>query len=59
MSGKEADALTSLLDLTKGYAEHEYKTISDTIKMRTSVTAKSSAAEVNAQEKMLTRTAMP
>ncbi|MBE6964415.1 MAG: LemA family protein [Ruminococcaceae bacterium] len=59
MSGKEADALTSLLDLTKGYAEHEYKTISDTIKMRTSVMAKSSAAEVNAQENMLTRTAMP
>lgn len=48
------DALTSLLDLTKGYAEHEYKTISDTIKMRTSVTAKSSAAEVNAQENMIT-----
>ena len=48
------DALTSLLDLTKGYAEHEYKTISDTIKMRTSVTAKSSATEVNAQENMIT-----
>lgn len=48
------DALTSLLDLTKGYAEHEYKTISDTIKMRTSVTARSSAAEVNAQENMIT-----
>lgn len=30
------DALTALLDLTKGYADHEYKTISDTIKMRTS-----------------------
>ena len=48
------DALTALLDLTKGYAEHEYKTISDTIKMRTSVTARSSAAEVNAQENMIT-----
>ena len=48
------DALTALLDLTKGYAEHEYKTISDTIKMRTSVTAKTPAAEVNAQEHILT-----
>ena len=28
------DALTALLDLTKGYAEHEYKTISETIKSR-------------------------
>ena len=26
------DALTALSDLTKGYAEHEHKTISDTIK---------------------------
>ena len=48
------DALTALLDLTKGYAEHEYKTISDTIKMRTSITSKSSAADVNAQENILT-----
>ena len=48
------DALTALLDLTKGYAEHEYKTISDTIKMRTSITAKSSAADVNQQENILT-----
>ena len=48
------DALTALLDLTKGYAEHEYKTISDTIKMRTSINAKSTAADVNAQENILT-----
>ena len=48
------DALTALLDLTKGYAEHEYKTISDTIKMRTSITSKSSASDVNAQENMIT-----
>ena len=41
------DALTALLDLTKGYADHEYKTISDTIKMRTSINSNSSAAEVN------------
>ncbi|MDD4689665.1 MAG: LemA family protein [Eubacteriales bacterium] len=48
------DALTALLDLTKGYAEHEYKTISDTIKMRTSINGKSSAKEVNEQENVFT-----
>lgn len=49
------DALTALLDLTKGYAEHEYKTISDTIKMRTSITGRSTAADVNQQENILTQ----
>lgn len=48
------DALTALLDLTKGYAEHEYKTISDTIKMRSSISSKSSAQEADAQEDLLT-----
>lgn len=48
------DALTSLLDLTKGYAEHEYSTIADTIKMRTSISGKSTAAEASAQENILT-----
>ena len=48
------DALSALLDLTKGYAEHEYNTISDTIKMRTSITSRSTASEVNAQENILT-----
>lgn len=48
------DALTALLDLTKGYAEHEYKTLSDTIKMRTSISSKSSAKEVNEQENIIT-----
>lgn len=48
------DSLTALLDLTKGYAEHEYKTISDTIKMRTSITVRSSASDVNKQENILT-----
>lgn len=48
------DALTALLDLTKGYAEHEYKTIFDTIKMRTSINSKSTASDVNAQENILT-----
>lgn len=50
------DALTALLDLTKGYAEHEYKTLSDTIKMRASITGKSSAADANRQENILTET---
>ena len=48
------DALTALLDLTKGYAEHEYKTISDTVKMRTSINARSSASDVNEQENIIT-----
>ena len=39
------DALTALLDLTKGYADHEYKTISDTIKMRTSINSNSSVRQ--------------
>ena len=48
------DALTALLDLTKGYAQHEYQTLTETIKMRSSINAKSSAAEVNKQENILT-----
>ena len=46
------DALTALLDLTKGYAEHEYKTLSDTIKMRSAINSSSTAADVNKQENM-------
>ena len=48
------DALTALLDITKGYAEHEYKTLSDTIKMRRVGTT--SAKEVQAQENIITET---
>ncbi len=48
------DALTSLLDLTKGYADYEYKTITETIKARRSITRDSSPEEVNAQENMIT-----
>ena len=48
------DALTALLDLTKGYAEHEYKTLSETIKARRSITADSTAKDVTAQENILT-----
>ena len=44
------DALTALAELTKGYSEHEYKTIMDTIAQRTAVGRNSTAADVQAQE---------
>ena len=47
------DALTSLLDLTKGYAEHEYKTITESIKERRSITKDSSPDEVSKQENII------
>lgn len=50
------DALTGLLDLVKGYNEHEYKTLSDTIKMRTSINGNSSAKDIEDQENMITQT---
>ena len=48
------DALTGLLDLVKGYNEHEYKTLSDVIRMRTSINGNSKASDVDAQENMIT-----
>lgn len=50
------DALTALLDLTKGYAKHEYETLSETIKMRSAITSKSTVEDVNKQENILTET---
>lgn len=47
------DALTSLLDLTKGYAEHEYKTITETIQSRRSITKDSSPEDVKVQENII------
>ena len=47
------DALTSLLDLTKGYAAHEYETLTETIKARRSITKDSSPADVNKQENII------
>lgn len=45
------DALTALLDLTKGYAKHESETLTETIKSRRSViTAKSTPDDVLRQE---------
>lgn len=48
------DALTSLLGLTKGYADHEYKTISETIKARRSITKDSTPEDVRKQENIIT-----
>lgn len=48
------DALTALLDLTKGYAAHESQTLIETIKSRRSViTAKSTPNEVLKQENVI------
>lgn len=45
------DALTALLDLTKGYAKHESETLIETIKSRRSIiTAKSTPDDVMCQE---------
>lgn len=49
------DALTALLDLTKGYAAHEAETLENTIKARRRViTASSSASDVMDQENIIT-----
>ena len=47
------DALSALVELTKGYNEHEYNTLRDIIAKRTTVGRNSSAAEVNAQEEKI------
>lgn len=48
------DALTALLDLTKGYAKHESETLIETIKSRRSmITAKSTPDDVLHQEGIL------
>ena len=48
------DALTALLDLTKGYAKHEYDTLADVTKSRRTITAESTPNDVAAQENMIT-----
>lgn len=48
------DALSALLDLTKGFAAHESETLIETIKARRSaITAKSSVDEVQQQEDVI------
>ena len=44
------DALTGLLDLVKGYNEHEYKTLSDIIKLRSGINGNSTASDVEKEE---------
>ena len=44
------DALTALAELTKGYSEHEYKTLMDVIAQRTAIGRNSTAADVAANE---------
>ena len=48
------DALTTLAKATKGYSEHEYKTLMDVISKREAVTRTSTTDQVNNQENMLT-----
>lgn len=48
------DALTALLDLTKGYAAHELGTLTDVVKARRPITQASSPAEVVGQENVIT-----
>ncbi len=47
------DALTSVLDLTKGYATHEYETLTQTIKARRSITKDSSPDDIKKQENII------
>lgn len=48
------DALSELLNLVKGYNEHEYNTLADVIKMRSGIGAKSTASDVENQENIIT-----
>lgn len=51
------DALTGLLDLVKGYNEHEYKTLTDVVRMRTSVGGSTSAKVADEQESIISQVA--
>ena len=46
------DALKALAELTKGYSDYEYKTMTDTIAQRRPITASSTSADANAQESL-------
>lgn len=50
------DALTSQLDLTKGYAAREYQTITETIQARCSITKDSSPEDIKKQENVIEET---
>ena len=47
------DALSALVDLTKGYNEHEYNTLRDIIAQRTAVGRNSTSAEGNARQEKI------
>ena len=47
------DALSSLLNLTKGYAAHEYNTLTETIKARRPITRESSPDDITKQENII------
>lgn len=47
------DALTSLLELTKGYSELEYNTLTEAIKARRSITRDSTPEDINTQENII------
>jgi LemA protein len=49
------DALKALAELTKGYSDYEYKTMTDTIAQRRPITANSTSADANAQENLFTQ----
>lgn len=47
------DAITSLVDLTKSYNEHEYKTLSDVVAQRREITSVSSSEDAQKQEDLI------
>jgi len=49
------DAITSLVDLTKSYNQHEYNTLRDVIAQRREITAGSSSEDAQKQEELLGR----
>ncbi|MBP5626443.1 MAG: LemA family protein [Bacteroidales bacterium] len=51
------DALTGMVELIKSYNEHEYNTLRDVIAQRRPIDAKSTAADVDAQESLIGKVA--
>lgn len=47
------DALTSLLDLVKGYNEHEYKTLMAVISQRGSINGQSKSTDVESEQNLI------
>ena len=48
------DALSVMLDLTKGYAAHEYETLAESIQARQPITKNSTPKDINKQENIIT-----